>query len=274
MLGAYAHSGHLSEARSILESLHHCDLISWNAMISAYAQAGHLDEAKVLFDTMPQRDITTFVSALQVCNSRMDLAQGKQIHASALDNGFDSSAHVCNTVIKMYSTCGSIPLARQAFKSLSSSKDVVSWNCMIQAYAQHGYSQEALELHKEMQLEGIKPNELTLLGILSACCHVGFVELGHRYFGEFVLDHGINPRQEQYGCLADLLGRAGSLETVERFIKAVACEKNSVFWKAYLGACATQSDAKRGRRVAGMAMAKKSDPAFYMLAWKNLTVSI
>ena len=64
--------------------------------------------------------------------------------------------------------------ARQVFDKLLK-KDVVSWNLMIGAYAQHGHVKEAYTLFCQMQRVGLKPEVITYMSILNACaCPTGF----------------------------------------------------------------------------------------------------
>ena len=49
---------------------------------------------------------------------------------------------------------------------------MVSWNTMLVGYAQHGFGGEASEIYYIMHSNGIKPNGITFLGILSACGRV------------------------------------------------------------------------------------------------------
>ncbi|KAF5776395.1 putative tetratricopeptide-like helical domain superfamily [Helianthus annuus] len=58
--------------------------------------------------------------------------------------------------------------------------------------------------------EGICPNYVTFVVVLSACDHVGLVTDG---FDRFVsmTNFGIEPRLEYYACMVSLLGRAEKL---------------------------------------------------------------
>eukprot|EP00249_Psilotum_nudum_P012846 c24006_g5_i1 orf=3-344(+) len=68
----------------------------------------------------------------------------------------------------MYGKCGSHENARRIFDKMSE-RNVVSWNVMIGAYAQHGCGEEAFKLFRRMQIEGVKPNKVTFISMLSAC---------------------------------------------------------------------------------------------------------
>ena len=50
-------------------------------------------------------------------------------------------------------------------------QDVIAWSALIAGYAQHGQGHEALKCLKHMESEGICPNSITLLCVLSTCAH-------------------------------------------------------------------------------------------------------
>ncbi|KAK1697801.1 hypothetical protein QYE76_014498 [Lolium multiflorum] len=83
---------------------------------------------------------------------------------------------------------------------------------MIGGLAVHGRAKEAVQLFVEMEREGkVKPNGITFVGLLSACCHAGLLEQGLDYFDRMKDMYGIEPRVEHYDCVVDLLGRSGKI---------------------------------------------------------------
>ncbi|KAF3792780.1 BURP domain-containing protein 3 [Nymphaea thermarum] len=61
-------------------------------------------------------------------------------------------------------------------------RQIVSWYAMIATVEQHGCGEEALKLFEHMLHEGIGPDRITFLTVLSACRHAGLVEEGCKYF--------------------------------------------------------------------------------------------
>ena len=57
-------------------------------------------------------------------------------------------------------------------------KDLVSWNSLIATFAQGGCPEEALELFRVMEKENVKPNDVTMVGVLSACTKKLDLEFG------------------------------------------------------------------------------------------------
>ena len=90
---------------------------------------------------------------------------------------------------------------------------------------------------EQMKKEGVMPDSITFVGVLSACSHAGLVDEGCRYFNAMSQDHDIIPTNVHYSCLVDLLGRAGHLNEAENVIKSMSLEANVDVWGALLGAC-------------------------------------
>eukprot|EP01018_Ginkgo_biloba_P032508 Gb_20682 [translate_table: standard] len=155
-------------------------------------------------------DTNTYTSVLPACASLAALEQAIEIHEAIVASGFQSDVCVTNALVDMYAKCGNIENARDVFDNMPQ-RDVVSWTGMIGAYAMHGYGKEALKLFEEMQHSGTNPNHVTLICVLSACCHAGLVEEGRQYFDCMRQCYHITPSMEHYSCMVDLLGVLGTL---------------------------------------------------------------
>lgn len=123
-----------------------------------------------------------------------------------------------NALVDMYAKCGSIDTAMNLFEVMPQ-RDLVSWNSMIAGYAIPGYGEKALMLFKQMKSEVIVPDDITFVGVLSACSHSGLVTEGRQYFGSMKRVFGIEPKLEHYSRMIDLLGRVGLLEEALELIK-------------------------------------------------------
>ena len=128
-------------------------------------------------------------------------------------------------------------------------RDIVSWTILISGLATNGRSQEAFAEFQEMLRRGIKPNELTFMAILSACSHAGLINTGLKFFHIMRAEHQIPPKVEHYGCVVDLLSRAGRLEEAEKLIAGMEIPANVIVWGALLGGCRIHGDVNRGERI-------------------------
>ncbi|EFJ30900.1 hypothetical protein SELMODRAFT_88824 [Selaginella moellendorffii] len=254
MMTNYKLDGRDREALELFREMHDADSVCWNAMIAAYAQHGRGKQALDLYRSM--HDTTdlapkqgTFVTVIDVCAELSALKQGRAIHARVRATNFDANLLVSNALVHMYGKCGCLDEALDVFHSMKL-KDEISWNTIISSYAYHGHSDQALLLYQEMDLQGVKPTEVTFVGLLSACSHGGLVADGLDYFYRMQDDHRIKPSVPHFGCIIDLLGRGGRLAEAELVLKSMPIQANAVQWMSLLGACKTHGDLKRGVRAA------------------------
>ncbi|RZC74692.1 hypothetical protein C5167_050174 [Papaver somniferum] len=128
-------------------------------------------------------------------------------------------------------------------------RNTASWNAMICGLAVHGHAEEAFRLFQEMQKAKIAPNYVTFVGVLSACCHAGLLEVGKEIFLSMKRVYGIEPGIEHYGCMVNLLGRGGKLAEAEELINGMLCEPDIVVLGALLGACKDHGNIKVAEKV-------------------------
>ncbi|KAG5066183.1 hypothetical protein JHK86_009914 [Glycine max] len=119
-------------------------------------------------------DSITLVSVLPAVADVKALRIGRSIHNYAFSVGFESMANVATAMLDMYFKCGSVRNARFMFKGMSScSRNVVSWNTMINGYEQNGESEEAFATFLKMLDEGVEPTNVSMMGALHACANLG-----------------------------------------------------------------------------------------------------
>ncbi|KZV47527.1 hypothetical protein F511_14599 [Dorcoceras hygrometricum] len=232
--------GDVDSAYKIFEQMPERNVRSWTAMISAFVQCGKPKEATYMFTKMEEEGVkaneVTVVAVLAACADLGALDLGTRIHEYSHKSGFQRNIHICNTLIDMYIKCGCLKYAHEVFESIKE-PTVISWSAMIQGLAIHGHAEQALEFFSRMIQTGVKPNVVTFIGLLHACSHLGLINEGRAYFCSMTRDYGIPPTIEHYGCMADLLSRAGLLEEAYEFIKKMPIQPNSAVWGAVLGGC-------------------------------------
>lgn len=238
LIDAYSRWGESDNALCVFNEMVTGDLVVWNSIIGGFAQNSDGDTALCLYKRMKGAgfvaDQSTLTSVLGACTGLALLELGRQVHVHVLK--YDHDLILNNALLDMYCKCGSLDDANCIFTHMEE-KDVISWSTMIMGMAQNGFSRKALDLFEEMKDSGIKPNYITILGVLFACSHAGFVEDGQYHFRSMKKLFGINPGREHYGCMVDLLGRAGKLDEAVKLIHEMECEPDAVTWRALLGAC-------------------------------------
>ncbi|CBI40853.3 unnamed protein product, partial [Vitis vinifera] len=225
--------------------------VTWTSVIVGLVQNGREEIALLKFRQMLRSSITpnsfTLSSVLRACSSLAMLEQGKQIHAIVMKFGLDIDKYVGAALIDFYGKCGSTEIARSVFNGLLE-VDVVSVNSMIYSYAQNGFGHEALQLFSGMKDTGLEPNNVTWLGVLSACNNAGLLEEGCHIFSSARNSGNIELTKDHYACMVDLLGRAGRLKEAEMLINQVNIS-DVVIWRTLLSACRIHGDVEMAKRV-------------------------
>lgn len=232
-------------ARKMFDGIPKKDLISWSSMICGYSQASHFSDALELFRQMQRAkmkpDAIVIASVLSACAHLGALDLGKWIHDYVRRNKIKADTIMHNSLIDMYAKCGSTEEAFLVFKEMKE-KDTLSWNSIILGLANNGSAEDALSVFHTMLAEGFQPNGVTLLGVLIACTNANLVEEGLNYFDSMRSAHNMEPQMKHYGCVVDLLGRAGQLEKAMRFITEMPIAPDPVVYRVLLGACKTHGD--------------------------------
>lgn len=283
LIDAYVKSGDLNEAQKLFDEMPQRDVVSWTTMLVGYVNAGLLNEASLLFNEMPERNLVSWsawingyaqmgcyskaldvFTEMQVAKVEMDeitittllsacarlgaLDQGRWLHAYIDKHGIKVDAHVSAALIDMYSKCGQIDMARKLFGETADRK-VFVWNSMLGGLAMHSYGEEAVELFARMIDCGIEPNEITYISILAACSHSGLVDAGLQTFERMVEVQKLQPIVEHYGCLVDLLSRAGFLHDAFQVVETMPMKADATVWRALLGACKLHGNVELAEKV-------------------------
>ncbi|KAI4388493.1 hypothetical protein MLD38_000815 [Melastoma candidum] len=273
LLDMYAKSGNISDARKIFDHLQEkkVDVVLWTSMISGYVQNGENENAMLLYCRMQTEGILpnelTMASILKACSSVAAVEPGKQIHARVIKYGIGLEIPVGSALATMYAKCGSLEDGIFVFRRMSI-RDVLSWNAMISGHSHNGLGHKALDLFEEMLTEGIEPDSVTFVNVLSACSHIGSVDRGWGYFKAMSDDFGMTPGVEHYACMVDLLSRAGRLQEAKDFIESAQVDHGLCLWRILLGACRNHRNFKLGA-CAGerlMELGTVESSAFVMLS--------
>ncbi|XXG65877.1 hypothetical protein AAC387_Pa05g3477 [Persea americana] len=253
LINGYVESGSVDVARKIFDGIVAKDIVLWNSMIHGYVKAKHWNEALELFNKMEMEKVTadekTVVSVLSACASLSNLQFGRLVHQFILRMNIKIDDFVGTALVDMYAKCGSLEEAVSTFHKLKC-RDVFTWTAVITGLANHGHGKDALCLFSQMKKEGIEPNEATFVAILTACRHSGLVNEGRHCFDQMVRVYKIHPKVEHFGCMIDLLSRAGLLCEGGELITSTGAEDRIIACKTLLSACISHAEFGLGRKVA------------------------
>ncbi|EFJ17061.1 hypothetical protein SELMODRAFT_228785 [Selaginella moellendorffii] len=269
----YSNCGDLANAKAAFARIVAKDVAAWNAIIGACIQHRLYEEALEIFYRMNVEGCSlpnhrTFVALLEACTESPSLgAAGRKLYERIVASGYELGLVLGTGIINMFAKLGSLDRARDVFARMPI-KDLVSWTAIIAAHTRSGARVEARELYWMMALQGLEPDEVTYISILSSCAHAGMVDEAWSYFVSMSEDFGVEPREEHYVCVIDLLGRAGRLRDAEELVMKTSKLLGAVGWTSVLGACRTHGDLHRANQVVDEAvkLEPENSGAYLLLA--------
>ncbi|KAJ3687986.1 hypothetical protein LUZ61_017150 [Rhynchospora tenuis] len=249
----YAKCGLLEEARHVFDGIKKKDSYIWNSMITGYAKNGMSNKAIALFHSMKESNVNpnkiTLVGVLLACASVGALDLGKQLDEYAFNKGLYTNVFVGTALIDMYGKCGYLDGAIRVFDKMPHKNDA-TWNAFISALALDGRGKHAIRMFHKMIEQGIHPDDITFIGVLSACVHAGLVKEGREWFDRMQVEFHVNPQKEHYSCMVDLLARAGHLEEAWYFVEQMGDKADAaVVLGALLSACHKYKCLQVGEKV-------------------------
>lgn len=254
LISMYGKFGEVKHSCAVFEQMDQKTVASWSALIGAHASLGLWCECLMLFGDMSSEELwraeeSTLVSVLSACTHLGALDLGRCTHGSLLRNISGLNVIVQTSLIDMYVKCGCLEKGWRLFQNMAK-KNQLSYTVMISGLAMHGHGREALRVFSEMLKEGLVPDDVVYVGVLSACSHAGLVNEGLQCFNSMKFEHGIEPTVRHYGCLVDLMGRAGLLNEAFKLINSMPIEPNDVVWRSLLSACKVHNNLVLGEIVA------------------------
>ncbi|XP_050380553.1 putative pentatricopeptide repeat-containing protein At1g10330 [Argentina anserina] len=262
MLDVLGRNGDMAGAVSIFERMVERDVVTWTSVISGFGRNGWFGEGVWFFKRMMvSEDVrsglvkpneATYVSVISSCANLEgwgSLYWGKQVHGYVVRKESQLSVFMGTALVDLYGKSGCLRSAWNVFEKMEV-KEVCTWNAMISVFSLNGWEKEALELFEEMKVEKrLRPNVVTFVAILTACARGDLVKCGLDLFKSMSKDFGVEPVMEHYGCVIDLLGRAGHFKEAAELLKSLPFEPDASVLGALLGSCKIHGTAELGNEV-------------------------
>ncbi|KAI4295365.1 hypothetical protein L6164_035418 [Bauhinia variegata] len=268
LMDMYGKCGGLKEARGIFDQMVGRDVVSWTAMIDRYFKDGRREEGFALFRDLMGSGVRpneyTFAGVLNACadNAAEDL--GKEVHGHMTRVGYDPYSFAISTLVHLYSRCGNMENAIKVFNQMSR-PDLVSWTALIVGYAQNGQPEKALHFFELLLKSGTQPDQITFIGVLSACNHAGLVDKGLEYFYSIKEKYGLMHTADHYACVIDLLARSGRFKEAESIIDKMPIKPDKFLWASLLGGCRIHGNLELAQRSAkALFEIEPENPATYI----------
>lgn len=270
LINMYGKCGEIKHSCAVFKQMDEKSVASWSAIIAAHASLGMWHECLMIFGNKCNEgcwrpEESTLVTLLSACTHLGALDLGKCIHASLLRNISEHNVIVQTSLIDMYVKCGCLEKGLSLFRKMAK-RNQMSYTVIISGLAMHGHGEEALRIYSEMIEEGLEPDNVLYVGLLSACSHAGLVDEGFQCFERMKSEHGIQPTVQHYGCMVDLMGKAGMLNEALEFIHSMPIKPNDVVWRSLLSACRVHCNLEMGETAARhLSQLNSQNPGDYVM---------
>ncbi|KAH7286072.1 hypothetical protein KP509_33G057300 [Ceratopteris richardii] len=243
LLNFYSKCDAFDEIQHIFGSMNEREVAAWAAVIAAYAQRDLVTYSIQMFEQMHQEgtlgNAVTYMNVLSACDSPTLSRTGAIVHARVLCCGLTSEVTMCNALICMYGRCGSVKEAFSVHQEMQE-KDVVSWNSMIHVFTKHALDKEALQLHKQMLIEGTLPDALTFVRVLDALSIPCVLRVGKQMHVS-LLGAGLEKHVVLTTALLNMYKNCGSLKSASVLFHNMH-ERDAVAWNAFMEANLQNAD--------------------------------
>ncbi|KAE8039248.1 hypothetical protein FH972_011676 [Carpinus fangiana] len=241
----------LDYARQVFDQIPQPNLYTWNIIIRAYASSPDPTQSHLIFLQMLHQcehfpDKFTFPFVLKAASGLKAFRVGRVFHGMVIKASLNSDVFILNSLVHFYGSSGDLDLAYGLFMKIPR-KDVVSWNSMITAFVQGGYPEGALELFREMEKENVKPNDVTMVGVLSACTKKLDLEFG-RWVCSYIERNEISVNLTLSNAMLDMYWKCGGIEDAKRLFDKML-EKDIFSWTTMLDGYAKLGEYHEARHV-------------------------
>ncbi|PON38168.1 DYW domain containing protein [Parasponia andersonii] len=272
LLSFYSKSRLPGDARKVFDEITEPDEVCYAAIVVGLAQNSRPINALSAFAEMISCDVrSTMYSVSGALRSAAELAaleQCRMVHCHAVVTGLDMNVIVGCALIDAYGKAGLVSDARRMFDEGLTRINVVGWNAMMAAYAQHGDKDSIVELFRSMEAQGLTPDEYSFLAILSSFCNAGLDVETDRWFTRMIEDYGLKPGLEHYTCVVGAFSRAGRLSDAEKIVETMPFVPDAAVWRAMLSASAHHGEADMAWTMAKrlLELDPHDDSAYVMVA--------
>ncbi|XP_050233031.1 pentatricopeptide repeat-containing protein At4g21300-like [Mercurialis annua] len=254
LVDLYAKLSFLRDAARVFDEIPVRNTVCANALLSGFIEAKLWNQGVELIKEMPVLNLVydrfTFSAMLRISAGLPAVEFGKEVHGLVIRRVYgdlESDVFMQSSLIEMYGKCGHVNQALRVFNMAgfrigrNINRDIVLWTSMLGVFGRNGQFEEVIALFKEMLKEGMKPDGVAYVTVISACGHTGQVELGIEYFESMSRDFNINPSPEHYSCVVDLFCRAGQLDKAWKVVDELLTKGHGNYsismWGALLSAC-------------------------------------
>ncbi|XVF14669.1 hypothetical protein REPUB_Repub09cG0081600 [Reevesia pubescens] len=241
LLSFYLRSGCMDKAEFLFQKMESRDLVSWNTIIAGYVSNGYWLRALDLFQELLSAkkfgpNSVTLVSILSACGHLKDFLVGKVIHGYIHRNScLYADTPVGNALVSFYAKCNDTKAAYQTFLMIPW-RDLVSWNSILDAFAECEYDDQFQEHLSCMFGEGFRPDFITVLAIIQFCVRVSSlvkVKETHSYCLKAGMLLG-DSETAVINAIIDAYAKCGKIGYASRIFQSLSGRKNLVTFNSMI----------------------------------------
>ena len=244
----------------------------WHSLVVSCVEQGVGEETLEFLQIMQvndaSMDVMTFACALKACSNAGALNRGQDLHDMITKQGIERHNILMNTLVDFYAKCGLLVEAQKSFDMLSH-RNVVTWTTLMTGYAGKGEYGLVFQLFERMRREGIYPDEVTFLSLLSVCSHSGVVEEGLKTFIAMHESYSFL-NADHLNCLVDIFGRAGQLYKASVILENMPFQPKPLAWFTVLGACRKWGDVNLAKNAFQGALNSTGDQTSVFILMLNI----
>ncbi|XP_044959164.1 pentatricopeptide repeat-containing protein At1g19720 [Hordeum vulgare subsp. vulgare] len=268
MISGYIRNGDDERAFELFQTMESYgmkkDTASWNILIAGSVHNGYFDRALRIFRQMQsvliKPDYITILSIIPAFANLVAAWKVREIHACIFHHNLEMDGKIANALINAYSKSGDLAGACAVFDR-HSSRNTISWNCIIVAHLLHGSPTKVVDYFFKMKQQGVLPDHATLTAVIKAYGMEGMVSEGREVFLNMDKDYNVTPDLDHYAAMVDLLGRSGRLQEAYALIDEMPLTPNLTLWESLLTSARMHGNVRLALLAATeMSMIEPNDP--------------
>ncbi|KAH7296611.1 hypothetical protein KP509_26G030400 [Ceratopteris richardii] len=250
LINVYGKCGSIKEAEDIFSGMPVRDIVTSTSMLTALVEQGNGYKAFLFYKQMLEEDTMVndinLLCILQGCVEAGSIEMCRELHFVVASAELDIDIPLAATVMNAYGSCASMVDAEVVLEGLSH-PDIVPWSVCIAGHAEGLECFASLRVFEESQCLGICCDEAAFASVIASCSRGGLVDHGLLYFVSLGRNYQITPGVKHYGCVIDLLARAGAFNKVKRILDIMPVNPDLNLLLSLLSACRLHGNVELGQ---------------------------
>ncbi|XP_027344007.1 pentatricopeptide repeat-containing protein At5g40410, mitochondrial [Abrus precatorius] len=224
LVSCYLNMGSTPDAQNLFDEMPYKDFVSWNSLVSGFSKKGDLGNCMSMFSAMKYEmalilNELSLISVISACAYARARDEGWYLHCCAVKLGMELAVKVVNALINMYGKFGCVESAFKLFWAMPE-QNVVSWNSMVAVWTQNGIPREAFNYFNMMKVNGLFPDEATMVSLLQACEILPLGRLVEAIHGA-IFSCGLNENITIATALLNLYSKLGRLNVSHKVFEEI-----------------------------------------------------